>query len=775
MGLFSGTKITTVGTSVQRVIEDRFIPEPVKTGGVIAIQTGADLFSTVSDRVYSGLAFKVRRFYQYGKNHYTHGLPSGKFVDDGSGTQEIINTLAGIHGTSTGQIQILYDFIYPTNFYHLGWAQLINDYGYVPETNELTVLSIAKGKPVYLDDMVMLYPSGTLETYSPESFVQWGTPANAGFSPSRQHLHNNLLNFRFYTPPEATAQSGGIEFRVKYSWGTEELTEFVRFTQQNQAFYTHDSEELIMPLASHNEAATLIHVKYRYALKIRYFTYDTSLGTYPNLDSIVTPLPTEAGQYFPFSYFRYENTPETDNPTSESYKTGKKLLTYLNLDYDDLAANVNAGEGIEFVEQAMLTMAIPANDPSPIAHRYLFEFFQQFPEIEPPDTFGDSGSRGEQISIQLNDRGFQIPPPKAYQRSFIIQDKRFKLVLDAVRVRKRRRAGIVGAVGSYSMEMSSAIINLGRTNALNPAIKPRPVETHVYRYQVDKYFYEEVELAALEMRYHVYGEYTTTSFDNDGIRLIPLDFAITDQYNLSEREELYARSQHFIFNSKQETRLPWWRSGFFGFIVIVVVVVLMVVASIASAETLSPIFAELFGLLVAAGTASGVAAIIVGGLIVALLALGFALSLALNELVNLIGLEETFIAALILIAASYYYPETSVIGGETLLMSNTEILLHIGLNLIESIGSVINERLLDIQDEYLELIAKEEEVNKEFDQISEYLENDNHVLAPLIVFGEEPQEFFNRTIHHGNIGVLSVVAVHSYFDTALTLPELQNT
>ena len=45
-------------------------------------------------------------------------------------------------------------------------------------------------------------------------------------------------------------------------------------------------------------------------------------------------------------------------------------------------------------------------------------------------------------------------------------------------------------------------------------------------------------------------------------------------------------------------------------------------------------------------------------------------------------------------------------------------------------------------------------------------------LSPFIIFGESPDEFYNRTIHTGNIGTLGLAAVSSFVENKLRLPDL---
>ena len=51
----------------------------------------------------------------------------------------------------------------------------------------------------------------------------------------------------------------------------------------------------------------------------------------------------------------------------------------------------------------------------------------------------------------------------------------------------------------------------------------------------------------------------------------------------------------------------------------------------------------------------------------------------------------------------------------------------------------------------------------------------NPYITPLTIFGESPGDFYNRTVHSGNVGVIGLGAISSYVDNALTLPKLNDT
>ncbi len=81
---------------------------------------------------------------------------------------------------------------------------------------------------------------------------------------------------------------------------------------------------------------------------------------------------------------------------------------------------------------------------------------------------------------------------------------------------------------------------------------------------------------------------------------------------------------------------------------------------------------------------------------------------------------------------------------------------------------------LDLLQEGKEFSLFVEEQNKLLDDAKALLQGNNH-LDPFVIFGESPQDFYNRTVHSGNIGVLGISAISSYVDIALTLPKLNDT
>jgi hypothetical protein len=183
MGLFSSKTVTTVGTSISRLIEDEDIEDPV----VLAIQSALlqkeDVTDHILESTVNNLAFKAEQSYRYGNHGYVFGLPSGEIYSNALGMREMRQVL----GQREGQ-PITIDYLHYTsfNFIHAGWIYLIEHYGYNTLTNELTVLSARKNNPVYLKDMVLEIPSKYKNIYNEDSLAVWGRPPNSGYLPVSQ-------------------------------------------------------------------------------------------------------------------------------------------------------------------------------------------------------------------------------------------------------------------------------------------------------------------------------------------------------------------------------------------------------------------------------------------------------------------------------------------------------------------------------------------------------------------------------------------------------------
>lgn len=750
MGLFGSKKVTTVGTTVSRVIDDGALPNAIRTGVLQTYlgQPPQDLTQNILEHAISSIGVRAERMYTYAKDHYIHGLPSGSAHLAIQGRDETQAILDQIEGQS-----VLIDYYQygPPNALHIGWIKLLAEHGWNPETNELPALSTSIGKTVYLEDMVIVVPS--IAEMEPEAIAQWGRPPRAGKRPGRNYSAA-IGNMLAHTPIHEDPQVSEEHILVKYCW--QDIGYIGEGDNQTIGTVLH-IDSFTISLSGYNEQADYAHAKYSVNGVVKYWIYRIGSGTYPILDT-VHDQPVTTGSFFPFAYFRYEKKSEIEDTSTEAYKTSKKLVKYLGMDYDSVAEAIDENPDIANVEQAMLTLAIPANTEHALERRYLYQFFDNW--------FSASGAQFSSNTESAIQRHFSMNPDLT-KNSIVIQDKRFKMALHNAGIYKKRVAGSIGDTGSYDSGITETniaityLVVVDDNGTTQEQVQTVPVKTHYYRYQNSEATYDEIQVVGLKMLYHVFGQYTVTADDDDDILLIPIDRSITEEFSIPEREILYSRGLHFVFNSVVVTSVKWYQTGFFQFVMIVVAVVITVVSMGSSVSTL------------AAAIASGSAAAIAAAAWILLqdILWGLVISYAFKLFAEVVGVRIALIIALV---AVLYGGAVALQNGSVKGAPWAEELLTLGTGLAKGTQAYTEDLIGSLIGEANEFQKYMEEQTKLLDSANELLEN-NSLISPFIIYGESPDDYYNRTIHSGNIGVLGLDAISSYVDSALTLPKLHET
>lgn len=735
MGLFSSKKVTTVGTTVSRMIADDQLPDAIQTGVLKSIfaEDGGDIPAYIMEELVGSIGLRAEQMYAYAKKNYTHGLPSGQYLSATKGRNEVAAVLTALEGSP---VMVDYCRYGPPNNLHVGWLKLVADHGYDPVTNQLGTLSTQKGTEVYLIDAVVVVPAAGLEDNQPGSLDQWGPAASSGLLPGR-----TLGSLRKHSPVRVDPNATSEYLQVTYTWKS---TNVFQQTEWSGGFFN-------VPTDGYDDEADYFQVRYAVGDAIKYWMYQVGSGTYPTLDAVFAEPDEIAGTFFPFAYFRFNKTSEVDNTTTEAYKTTKKMLKYLGVDYAMVGEAVNENPDIADVEQAMLVMAVPASTTNPIEQRYLFDFF---------DTLYGASEEKFSSQTQVSVKKWFFGDNDIDKSSIIIQDKRFKMALSNEGLFKQRRSGSVGSVGSYQSGIfyENVVQTYETEFGSQQVIVAMP--THYYRRQVAPGLYDEIQVRNLQMKYFVYDNYTVTADETDNILLIPLDMSIVEDYSFPDRERLYTRALHYVFNSRVVTKLRWYQSDFFQFLMIAVAVVVTVWSM---GTTMAPMLAAL-----AAGTTTLSA--VAWALVVKLLT-GLIIAAALKLFVKAVGVEFAFLLAIVAVAyGGMHALNAGSIQGAPWAGELLSLATGLGQAISESIGELIG----DLAKEASEFTKFMEEQFKLLDTAKDLLKNTS-LLQPFIIFGESPETFYNRTVHSGNIGVISIDAVSWYVDMALTLPELDET
>ena len=728
MGIFSSKYVTQVGTSVSRVIDNASIPRSATTGALKAIFQDGDTSDYMLEEIVNSVGNRAERMYTYAESHYTHGLPSGEIY---SSTQGRVQVEAIIEAAENQQVLIEYSHFGPANALHVGWTKLVSQYGYSQATNQLSTLSSAKGVPVYLVNLVVVVPTSQLSTLSPIVLEQWGTAANLGYTPDRPINFVSMLFNNNASPVVGSDTATELHVEATYTWVP--ATPVGALAQQ---------ETVTLTLAGYDSTKDYFQAKYVVNGVAKYWSYQNKSGTYPTLDDVFVDGPVQSGEYFPFTYFRYQKQSVITNKTTDAYKTSKQMMKYLGLDFDSMAEAVNANPDIADVEQAMMIMAVPAVSTNVVECKYLFDYFNNLHySMDGGTTFGL-----DLVFRRLNNE-------RQEAKTIIIKDNQFQMALSNTGIYKRLVAGSIGAVGAYSNGFTETNEERFYTDSDIGTQVPyfAVIKTHFYRSQIAPGLYEEVSVRDLGMTYNIFGDYATTGNGTDTFLLIPIDRSITKGYSFKERETLYARSLHMVFNSVVVTKLAWYQTPVFQAILIVIAVV---VSLYDQGWTLATVL-----------TAAGIEAVIVT--IIYTLVVGQLISVAFKLFVQAFGQKLATLIAIIAVICGAYQVATDGVAS----LPTAAKLLQLSSGLQSAV----------LSDKYMDLLLERDQFNLYVKEKTELLEaaeallENSYQLSPLVVFGERPEDFYNRTVHFGNIGTLGITAVSSYVDIALTLPKFNDT
>lgn len=738
MGWLTSHK-THVFTSAQRVITDDQLPDTLSASVIEAIYAERGIPDTILNNSLNSGTFKFEQMFAYGRDHYYYGLANTTLVMRNQGVGQV---RALIEAEVGHPIELAYCQLLPPNLIHLAWQRLYAEYGYDPTSNQLDIPEAPIAERGYLDNLVAYYPQSSIDNAEPGHLIDLDTPATAGYTPERP------------------ANAGGIgTYQPRTSWlvgDREYVTVHYLFADVMGGLA---QASLTLEMDQYDHEGDYYQAKYRYqdtqgVWHVGYWTYEQGSGVYPELDTL-SGAPLSIDSCFPIVQFRDQKQDLTREELRETpaYLTSKELLRILGLDYQDISDSIHENPDIADIEQATLMMGIPINSTDQGDLRYLFEFFSRLEQHSP--------SGAKQVTQYSNE-------PVLPENTLLFEDASFKAALRFGGIQRRLRAGELGS--DYARQISGYALSYMVVDPLSGTTSTFPVwiPTYTLRRRINAHSYEELVIDQPSMRYQVDWKYAHVAqpleLGEEGAEysalIIPLDRSLLAHYTVEERERLYFRSLHFIFHSKIIQKIKWYESALFRVIVIAVAMYLTLIS-----------WGTTWQLLVAAA-GIGLAAFAWTLLMIILeyAAYYYAFKLIVQEL----GLENSFIVALIAMAASAYFGGGSGVEGSPWASQ----LMHASSGLMQTIVSEAGELIENFNSETQEFNLMAEEAMNELEQLRRELDPAAWLnplmftrLEPAFVPGETPDLFFQRTQDSGNIGLLAIEAVDNYVELALTLPD----
>lgn len=713
MGILS-KKVTVVNSVSAKLIADT--PNILKNSNISALIQNRDIVDELQNTVINEAGIKARHAYRYAEANYTNGLPQGF-----------------------------------TEFY-------------TPDLVALqAVLDSVEGEPVTLITTIVDDPN-------PDQLAQEFLELNRGYST----LTGIISNPPFTPLPSASTPVtlAGTTFSlttpgyvtVEYTYTTSEETE-----AGTVVTIRTETEDIPVPLAY---APGVRHYYVQYSVNStglkKYWYYDESTGTYPTL--ALPPATSLGSPYYPIIPIRVNNVDYTRPEVQGTplYQTSERLCQILGIDLALLGEGVHANPDINDIDHAHLYFATDLQTTAPAGIEYLYRYFE---------NLYDNGFRGKREFDFWDTHGVRTAPPVQAVR---IQDTEHNIQINFNWMTKTLVSGSIGPKDTYTRENNiqpqgvKLVSDYGAGEPQDAYIYYEQSEV-IFRHQVTDTQYVELRINGLKHVNYVYGRHAvettvalSTEEDNENF-LIPLNFNVVSEMDLVSETELIYESLRLIFQSYEVVKLKWYQTTFFQFVVIVVSVILIPPSGGLSASW--------GGQLAAAagitGSAATVAAVIFN------IAIGIAISEGFTFLIRELGLGNTVLATIATISLMI---ATGTGGFNTEMLFSAEMFLF-SVTLINQITTAyVNVEMEDLTRESKQFWEEAEEQLSVLEQMQKDLEPQDLIdpftfiqQEPYFFPHETPTQFYDRSIHAGNVGLLAIESLHNYVDTQLTLPDIRTT
>ena len=764
MGIFSSKKKHYVDTQVARLIEDEGIPDSALNAVIEALFKDKNITNALLDRSLHNGTKQFESYYRYAKKAggYHYGLPNIFLHTSEDGNPAAAAQIAIEVGSP---VTIQYMYFRPLNNVHAGLKHLTENLGFNHSTGEITGLYSNNSTQVYLEKMVAVHE--TTPGQEPEANSIGAMDATASNSPTPDSpawaVPANLASIAVQSDVRiGVTEVESVEIHTV--WRTFDAAGNQALDASNNPIYGR--AVIVLNLTSYDTDKEYYQAKYTVDATnvVAYWIYDTATGTNTALnETFSAPNVVNPGTYFPFVVFRSEGTNRGNvalNTTPEHITT-TKLLDKLGIDFQAVADAMHEDTDINNIDQAVLLMGVPITATDPIDIDYLYRYFESIHSLLPPSSklkytpvaslgagsFGSYAGVNADYSFTLTDADFEV--------RFTFSSITFRYMAGTI------GTGVIGEVTNTLTaitEIDAEAFNGSRTI-------PAGVENGSKRYirkQINEHVYGEIILVNPRARYVIYRNMGAEAGLKDERLLIPLEHGICQQMSPFDREKLYHRSVHFVYNSHVVQVIKWYQRGAFKILLTIIAIVLIVTTGFG---------AEL--LVAVQGGLTAVALFILEAVILGIILPGMVFEFLFTELVKLIGID----AAAILAVVVFVLTGREIFKNGIVLTSTAETLLFAANGLVKGITESIQSDITELFTEVEDFKVFAEGVQEEIDEANALLNADIGIdpyvfvgMQPLTVMGESPSSYFDRTIHIGNIGTESLKIIENYCNISLTLP-----
>ena len=751
--------------NVSRMIDDENI-QPMSKSVVLAYLRSTDSASTktstrsLADYLVEGrqstIIAKLNRAHRMSKSDtYAMGEVKGSY--EFKPTKERLNTqLVSTLDTILGFTpDIVYQEFGKANYYHIAKYTLQESYGYNPITNEVLNESAHIGKNVFLKDIVIELNQDTVDLSDQVQLVFQGPSATSGYTPFRLALprpHSQIQITSVIPDSKCTfvlCYADDLGKEVSYNI-TMDYSNYVSLNDAESESIDENTEleydpNVIAPsIPAPTTDADYVMAYYTYTRNDKkyaeYFTYRTGTNLIAKLEEVVESV-EKTGIYPPRLYARMRgNNYVKYSEDTEEYKSMTKFGKLLGIKWKDWVEEVHENmSGLEYVREIFLTFGVEANSKNKLIHQYLYHYFDTAYRGLPNKYISSYNVKSGFIKMNL-----ALPTGAKQGTTIHLEDSLHTSGIAFDAISKEILKGVITDVGKYTFKYTK--------------------RAHTYYYQETESTYTAITLYNLQSIDKMDNNHWFTPSGTSEDLIIPLDLAITAKLSSVELEKLYAMAMQLVVNTYQKVKKKWYQTGIFKFVMFVIAVVITVFFPPAGVAALSAM------------------AVLVG------IGMAIAVSVAirlLQKLVIALGLSSTIFQVIMIIlavvAAVYggYLGYTNTTGMVGMTASNVMLASNAAFAMANAGNqSALVKAMNQYQQSVLDLQARDESLKDKIEALGLLQVPTPEIMIYLppvsldIRLGEEPEDYYEKSIHNVNVGTYVYDYIESYVDINTLLPDL---
>ena len=694
-------------------------------GIIIGAMLSEDSISDVMNSYQtSGMYSSAIAYYNYGKNSYTRGLPTGNLRNTGVDTDSV---QALIESEIEAKIELLY-VLYDNSF----------DSHYVS---------------MYLQDTrAMDYTSKLIGVNPPTS--------------------TGSVHYSHYTYNEVAQQLSIVYLNGD---GITLITEVIPFTYQTNKAY-----QVLYRLLDDELLPTTADPIYWMFIEESVVPGDDPL--FPDLD--VSPLLNS--NYMPIVPFYEDKEIFVDEAKEDTplYITSRRLLKKLGLNYEDLGASLAEGTGDSLGEDKGLycyfqlsaevtagaTFAavddIPIDDglisltsgeidalilkskPHQATLHYLYEFFL----VEQGNSKHNKNNFENSYLYGL----YKTAPRK---NSLLITDETYQLTLSYYYIDFNVKTGVItdGTIGAFTSEVREGNIEV---ETMRAATTDANTSRLLIRKQISSTQYAEVEVCGLVQEFKVFKDKSTATYLDDAFKeenpvfmAIPLNHEVFRKTPVKYRNILVHSSMCFVFNSYTIQEVKWYETGLLKTLLTIIAVVLAPWTGGGSLTLLAVLQ-------------------VVTYFIISSLILKFVIAPIFKYVAKALGPEAAAILATVL----------AIAGALTGNPKAAQMMLSLSRYVFQGIDLLLKEKMQDLQEDFAELKSESDKLNKELERAQGLLDT-SLVLDPMlmvreystVVWGESADAFIVSRLQAPSLNLAIIQTPGIFVELMLRLPSANET